>query len=143
LRYLHVLLIAPWLVRVAPAVGVPVTKPVDLRVPNPVSFVVQKLLIHGARKAEKKAQDILYIHDTLELFGASLDHLRTLWLQEVRPEMPRRWGTRAATVARRLFLGRVTDKIRDAARIPEDRELLPAQIQAAGRYGFVELFGRK
>jgi hypothetical protein len=45
-----------------------------------------RLLIHEHRDADKKAQDALYIHDTLELFGASLDKLRTVWEGEVRPD---------------------------------------------------------
>jgi hypothetical protein len=50
----------------------PVEGSVELVVPNPVSFIVQKLLIHKRRDDNKKAQDVLYIHDSLELFGASL-----------------------------------------------------------------------
>src|SRR6267142_5395846 len=72
LRHLDLLLDSPWLVRIGTET-IPVARPVDLVVPNPVSFIVQKLLIHNRRDVDKKAQDILYLHDTLELFGASLD----------------------------------------------------------------------
>lgn len=78
LRHLELLLEAPWKVQIGPDRRVPVEGPVDLIVPNPVSFIVQKLLIQKHRDLGKQAQDMLYIHDTLELFGASLERLRTV-----------------------------------------------------------------
>jgi hypothetical protein len=38
-------------------------------VPNATSFIVQRLLIHSDRPPRKRSQDILYIHDTLELLA--------------------------------------------------------------------------
>ena len=101
--------------------------------------MVQKLLIHSKRPANKKAQDILYIHDTLQLFGASLDTLKSVWPDEVRPKMPARTAKAAMTNAKELF-EEVTDVTRDAARIPADRILRPDDIRAASQYGFAELF---
>lgn len=140
LRHLDVLLLERWRVEVGPATGVPVASKVSLLVPNPVTFIVQKLLIHKLRKPEKKAQDVLYIHDTLELFGGALDELRDVWGGQVRPEMPNRTATRAVTIASALF-GKVTDSIREAARIPQDRELRPELVQALCKYGLDEIFG--
>ena len=74
LRHLDLLLEAPWSVRIGPETKVPVERPADLLVPNPLSFIVQKLLIHKRREAEKKAQDILYIHDNHERLHQSLDY---------------------------------------------------------------------
>jgi len=139
LRHLGLLLEAPWLVPVG-AETMPVTRTVDLLVPNPVSFIVQKVLIHKHRDEKKKAQDVLYIHDALELFGASLDKLRTVWEDEVRPKMPARTATRAMATTTKLFEN-VTDVIRDAARIPQDRRLQPENIRAATQYGLEEIFG--
>jgi len=85
LRYLDVLLITPWTITLGPDTDIPI-KRTDVLVPNPISFMVQKLLIHSKRPAHKKAQDVLYIHDTLQLFGASLDMLSSVWRDEVRPE---------------------------------------------------------
>jgi hypothetical protein len=65
MRYLDLLLVAPWSVRVGSKLDVSVAAEVDVLVPNPTSFIVQKLLIHPARPPHKKAQDLLYIHDTL------------------------------------------------------------------------------
>ena len=118
----------------------PVVAEVDLLVPNPTSFIIQKLLIHSNRQPDKKAQDVLYIHDTLELFGASLGELRRLWVDLVRPAMPAKTARRAATAARDLF-AEVTDTIRGAARIPQDRRLAPENLQAACEYGLGEILG--
>ena len=139
LRHLDLLLEAPWLVRIGPET-MPITRTVDLLVPNPVSFVVQKLLIHKRRDARKKAQDILYIHDTVELFSASLGQLRTVWKDEVRPRIPARTANRAMVLAAELF-DSVTDVIRESARIPQDRRLQPEVVRAATQHGLQELFG--
>jgi hypothetical protein len=140
MRYLDLLLVGPWSVRVGPGLGVPVPADVDLLVPNPTSFVVQKLLIHGDRRGAKKAQDVLYIHDTLELFGASLGELRRLWREVVGPTLAARTAKRAEAMATDLFAD-VTDTIRDAARIPQDRSLAPENIQRACAYGLSEILG--
>jgi hypothetical protein len=99
-------------------VGVPVSNDVELLVPNPVSFIVQKLLIHSDRNSLKKAQDVLYIHDTVELFGPAMDELQGLWANRVRPAMPSKTAARAARIAIELF-HEVTDTIREAARMPK------------------------
>jgi hypothetical protein len=140
LRHLDLLLEGPWKVRVGPETKAPIERPVDLVVPNPVSFIVQKLLIHKRRDADKKAQDVLYIHDTLELFGSSLGKLRTVWEDEVRTKMPKPTAKRAIAVATELFEN-VTDVIRGAARIPQDRRLQPENVRAATHYGLEEIFG--
>jgi len=87
-----------------------------------------------------KAQDILYIHDTLELFGGSLGELRRLWVEEVRPRMAAKTARRAETIAQELF-AEVTDTIREAARIPQDRRLAPENVQRACEYGLGEILG--
>ena len=138
LRHLDLLLDSPWLVHVG-IDTIPVARPVDLFVPNPVSFIVQKLLIHKRRDANKKAQDVLYLHDTLELFGGSLGKIKTVWDGEVRPKIPAKTVNRAIGVANELFEN-VTDTIREAARIPADRELQPENIRAAILYGLDEIF---
>lgn len=140
LRYLDVLLIKPWTVRVGAEKGVPLEAAVELFLPTPTSFMVQKLLIHSGRPADKKAQDLLYIHDTLELFGGSLDELHRLWTEEVRPGIASAWARKAEALAHELF-AEVTDTIREAARIPQDRRLAPADIQRACGYGLAEVLG--
>ena len=41
----------------------------------------------------------------------------------------------------RPWLTHVTDTIREAARIPQDRRLLPEGVRAATQYGLNEVFG--
>jgi hypothetical protein len=142
LRYLDIVLIKPWSVRVGPKRQVPIEADVNLFVPNATSFIVQKLLIHSGRPAAKKAQDVLYIHDTLELFGGSLGELRRLWAEEVRPGIAKPWARKAEALAQELF-AEVTDTIREAARIPQDRRLVPEDVQRACAYGLDEILGKE
>lgn len=140
LRHLDLLLVGPWGVRLTNDVGVPVQAQVDVMVANPVSFIAQKLLIQKHRRPEKKAQDALYIHDTLELFGGQLPALRELWQQEIRPRLHETTARTVETLQRDQF-GAVTDVVRNAARMPQDRVLLPERMQAACTYGLTEIFG--
>ena len=130
LRYLDLLLQRPWSLRAGSEREVPIAADVELFVPNPTSFMVQKLLIHGDRRPQKRAQDILSIHDTLQLFGGSLGELRRLWVAEVRPTLANRTARRAGAIAREVF-AEVSDTIREAARIPRDRRLAPENVQRA------------
>ena len=140
LRHLDLLMVAPWSVRIGPDEEVPFDEPIDILVPNAVTFMVQKLLIHEKRRGNKRAQDVLYIHDTLELFGSALDELRKLWAEDVRPAMPNKTAQRAETTASALF-AQVTDTIREAVRIPVGRSLTPEIIRGACDYGVREVLG--
>ncbi len=71
LRYIELLLQRPWTIEVHEG-----SFSGSIPVANPVTFMVQKLLIHRRRRPEDRAKDILYIHDTLQLFGARLDELK-------------------------------------------------------------------
>jgi hypothetical protein len=130
LRNLEILLVSPWVVRVGPAQGVPLPHAIDLQVANPVSFIAQRLLIQGDRSHAKRAQDVLYIHDVLELFGAGLLTLSALWKDTVRPTLGEKTARRVVARSRKSFSS-VTDVIREAAHIPRDRALLPERVQAA------------
>lgn len=134
LRHLDLLLREPWTVRVP---GEPAA---TIRIANPVMFIAQKLLIAEARQPQKRAQDILYIHDTLDLFGGELDALGTLWHETLRPTMS---GTTAKTVEARAKAAftQVSDDIRTAARIPPDRQLSPERMQQALAQGLGIVFG--
>jgi hypothetical protein len=70
LSYVSLLLREPWTVQVRVADGYPMEVPErGVRIPNPAGYVVQKLLVFKKRDASKRAKDVLYIHDTLDLFG--------------------------------------------------------------------------
>lgn len=138
MRYLELLLVSPWNVRVDPRTSSSISPDLDLFVPNPTSFIAQKLLIHPDRPPRKRAQDILYIHDTLELFGGSLAELRDLWTTSVRPSMAVKTANRVEALARDVF-GRVSDATRDASRIPQDRRPSPEDVQRACEFGLGEI----
>lgn len=101
----------------------------------------QKLLIRGERDSRKQAQDILYIHDTLELFGASLPALRSSWRDVLRGTLSRRHAEAVERVCVDAF-AEVDDAIRRAARLPVDRRLDPESLRAACAYGLGEVFAR-
>ena len=139
LRHLELLLTAPWSIRIGPGTGFPMGDDRDVLIANPISFVVQKLLIHYQRPAQKKAQNLLYIHDTLELFSASLGPLHALWVDELRPSMHVKTAKRAEAISRELF-ALVTDDAREAALIPQDRRLTPDNLRALCALGLEQIF---
>jgi hypothetical protein len=134
IRHLDVLLVDPWVINVGQQVGVPLPNHMDVQVTNPLCFMVQKFLIQSSRPAKKRAQDVLYIFDTIELFGALIEDFSAQWKARVAPALGRQ-----ADEVRRLSaqtFAEVNDMIRDAARIPADRELAPEQIQLTCNYAF-------
>jgi len=140
LRHLDLLLKHAWRVGLGGEAGVPLAPPVEVQISNPVSFIAQKLLIHGRRPPEKQAQDALYIHDTLDLFGRHLEELKAIWLEKIRPALAPRTAREVERLWREQF-GAVSDVIRSAARIPPDRTIAPERMQAACSYGLEEIFG--
>lgn len=130
LRHLEILLVSPWVISVGPAQSVPLPHAIDLQVANPVGFIAQRLLIQDDRPPARRAQDLLYIHDVLELFGAALPTLRELWKAKVRPSLGERTARKVVERSGRSFSS-VTDMIRNAARIPRDRNVSPERLQAA------------
>ena len=141
LRHIDLLLAFPWTVILDAKAGFPVAKPRRVLIANPVSFIAQKLLISEERSPRKRAQDILYIHDTLDLFGSELALLRTLWRGRVRGSVQPRAAARVEAASREQFAA-VNDIIRESARIPQDRALTPERIQMACEHGLEQLFAR-
>jgi hypothetical protein len=140
LRHLDLLLTAPSIVRLGAGEGIPLASPASVRIANPVSFIAQKLLIQKERNAGKQPQDALYIHDTLELFSGALEALKEQWLNQIRPTLPAKTRTKVERLSREQF-STVTDVIRNAVRIPQDRRVAPERMQALCAYGLEEIFG--
>jgi hypothetical protein len=140
LRHLDLLLVHPWSVQLTAELGVPLSSPANVMLSNPVTFIAQKLLIQKHRKAAKKAQDTLYIHDTLELYGGELAALKALWQERVAPTMHAKTARTVVELQKEQF-GAVNDVIRNAARIPQDRVVTAERMQAACAYGLGEIFG--
>lgn len=137
LRFIELLLNDPWTVELSTDdFGLPAPKAV--RVANPMGFLAQKLLIHRKRSADDQAKDILYIHDTLQVFGARLDGLRIEWTDRVRPSLHRNAVKEIETASDWLF-GEMTDVIREAAGIAADRRLRPEGVRECCRYGLQQI----
>jgi hypothetical protein len=113
-------------------------EPTYISVANPVSFIVQKLLIHHLRVGRKKAQDLLYVHDTIELFATKLPALNALWREKIGPSLTQTQRANALERANAVF-DRVTDDIREAVRIPSDRRIDPLEFQQRCKIGLTEL----
>jgi hypothetical protein len=138
LRHLQILLAGPWRITASEGHGIPLMQPVDLLVANPVAFIVQKLLIQDQRSTGKRAQDLLYMHDTLEAFGPALPALKRVWNDDVRPNLTKKMARQVADRSRATF-STVTDDLREAARIPPDRRLSPERMQAFCELALEEL----
>lgn len=75
---------------------------------------------------------MLYIYDTIEIFGTLLDEFNAHWNACVAPAL----GGLADEV-RKLSVqtfASINDSVREAARIPVGRRLSPEQIQATCSY---------
>lgn len=140
IRHLGVLLTDPWLVSVGPMNQVPLDEPVDLQVANPLCFMVQKFLIKKQRTADKHRQDLLYVFDTIQLFGHMLPQFKENWEQVIAPSLE---AGAVKTIAQEISesFSSVTDAIRDVARIPQDRRLDPEEIRATCQYAFQQILG--
>ncbi|UVE69241.1 nucleotidyltransferase domain-containing protein [Burkholderia pyrrocinia] len=142
LRHLEVLLHEPWIVTIPVEESGLGEALADLRIPNPVSFMVQKLLIRDDRNPEKRAQDVLYIHDAMLLFGGAIE-------EDLAPVWMRLEGTLSAAQRKSVdagveaFFTEVSDTIRAAADIPRpDRQMEPEDMLRLCRNGFEALFGK-
>lgn len=70
----------------------------------------------------------LHIHDTIELFGGSLPNLQRVWTDTVRRVIGATTARNVLALSENTF-SRVTDMLRDAARIPQDRGLAPERLR--------------
>ncbi|MBZ5639522.1 MAG: hypothetical protein LAO51_12315 [Acidobacteriia bacterium] len=109
LRHLDLLLTAPWSVSLGPSNGFPFSSAADVRIPNPASYLAQKILIHSKRKPDERAKDVLYIHDTIETFGRSLSEVHREWTGNVKRVLNKK-ATRVVERAAEAMFAEVTDK---------------------------------
>ena len=84
LRYVDLLLTTPIKLTLARNGLIPVEQHAEILVANPLCLIAQKLLIADRRPPEKRAQDVLYVHDTIELFAANLTRLNEHWRASVQ-----------------------------------------------------------
>lgn len=72
LRFVYPLLVRPWTPTGHPVLG-------QVRVANPVTYLFQKLLVNASRLPPKDANDLIYVVDTVDVFGDHLDALQVEW----------------------------------------------------------------
>src|SRR5437667_8785961 len=106
---------------------------------NPTSFLAQRILIHEDRVYKDRAKDLLYIHDTIEVFSESLEELRNIFQTDVAPKLHPRRRAELAGAADKLF-GKVDDTIREASRMAAGRKLSPERLAESSRAGLGEIF---
>jgi hypothetical protein len=139
LRYIEVLMVSPWNVELGKENGYPFSTKRKVRIANPASFLAQKILIHSERNDKDRAKDLLYIHDTIEVFSESLGELQTIHQNDVAPKLhPRRRAEVEGAAGK--FFGKVDDRIREAALMAAGRKLSPERLAETARAGLKEIF---
>ncbi|MFZ6643572.1 GSU2403 family nucleotidyltransferase fold protein [Undibacterium sp. TC4M20W] len=141
IRHLDILLVAPWLITLGPEYGIPLSSTIDIQVANPLCFMVQKFLIQKDRSPTKRAQDLLYIYDTIELFGDLLTEFHESWKDTISPVLGKKLSDNILSLSENTFSG-VNDMIRTAAQIPQNRKLAPEQVQKTCQLAFDIIFDR-
>lgn len=138
IRHLDILLVDPWVVKLH-SENAPLKTSLDIQVANPLAFMVQKFLIQDQRPAKKRAQDILYIFDTIGLFGGQMEAFQKMWKEAVGPALGR--SRDEVLKLNESTFSKVTDDVRNAALIPQDRKLTADEIQSTCQFAFEQIFG--
>jgi hypothetical protein len=142
LRYVEILLAAPWNLTLSSNDGFPLAHEARVQITNPVSFLAQKILIHGRRSRGERAKDILYMHDTIQIFAPRIHDLRAEWTGNIRRELHAN-GVRMVEGSSASLFGKVTDSIRSASRIVQSRNLTPEAIRETCNLGLTRIFKKE
>lgn len=129
LRYLDLLLFRPCEVAAADIAELQMSQSsAVLRIPNPVAFVMQKILIMGEGRAPKDIdKDCHYIYDVAVTFRAAASQLAA-WGAALKAESStwRKWYERFTTVAQdRVFASASARGPVAAARVHRDAGIVP------------------
>jgi len=129
LRYLDLLLVAPWEVTLTAFPGLDAQHgPLTVRIPHPGYFMVQKLLITGERThADRRAKDLAYVYQVASLFRRELPALAA----EVRTAMGGVAGWRA-WLARARRQGEVLFASPNASGVTAAHRILTAELAGQG-----------
>jgi hypothetical protein len=123
LRYIEILLISPWQVELSEENGYALSPKRTVQIANPASFLAQKILIHPQRDYKDRAKDLLYMHDTIEVFSECLDELQKLFWDDVAPKLHARRVAELEAAPAALFR-KVDDTIREASLMAADESSL-------------------
>src|SRR5271154_6607549 len=141
LRYIEILLISPWKVELSEENGYAISPMRSVQIANPASFLAQKILIHEQRDYKDRAKDLLYMHDTVELFSETLDELQKLFRGKVVPNLHPRRLAEIEGAPEKLF-GKVDDTVREAALMAAGRALRPERLAETAKAGLEEIVGK-
>ena len=139
LRHVDFLLAAPWRVDLSASESFHFAEGKAVLIANPVSFLAQKLLVYPKRNRSERAKDILYIHDTLETFGARIADLRTEWSHRIRPGIHSR-SLRIIERAPETLFAAMSDPVRQASRIAQPRTVTPEAVRELCAFGLSRIF---
>ena len=142
LRYIEILLISPWKVALSEKNGYAMSAKRTVQIANPASFLAQKILIHEQRDHKDRAKDLLYMHDTIEVFSEILEELQKLFRSAVALKLHPRRIAELQGAPERLF-GKVDDTIREAARMAAGRKLSPERLAETAQAGLKEVFEKR
>jgi hypothetical protein len=109
-----------------------------VRIPSATAYIAQKVLVRQKRSAEERAKDLLYIHDTIELFGRSLPSLHEEWRNTFRLQLHAK-AVRTIERAGSVIFGRVDDVSREAALMATGRRLSADEILEVCRTGWKKI----
>jgi hypothetical protein len=140
LRHLDVLLVQPWKVALTPTMGFKVSSPTTIQIPNPASYVAQKVLVLGKRHPRSQPKDVLYLHDTFVAFADAMPSIRRAW-EELRPALHPK-HVRTFQSGARALVSKRDDLLRSATRIAADRPRAPTpeMLLLGLRRGFADAF---
>lgn len=142
LRYIGILLVSPWSVALGEESGFPVSPERTVQIANPASFLAQKILIHEQRDHRDKAKDLLYMHDTVEVFSENLEELRHIFRKDIVPHLHPRRLAELEQAGDKLF-GKVDDAIREASLMATGRTLGSERLAETAQAGLKEIFGKE
>jgi Nucleotidyltransferase len=139
LRYIEILMVSPWEIASGKGNGYPFAPTKKILIANPCTFLAQKILIHRERSYKDRAKDLLYMHDTIDVFSEHLGELRRIYSKEVRPQFHARRAMELTAAGDGLF-GKVNDTIREAALMAAGRKLSAEALAETSRAGLKEIF---
>jgi hypothetical protein len=102
-------LISPWQVELSEENGYALSPKRTVQIANPASFLAQKILIHPQRDYKDRAKDLLYMHDTIEVFSECLHELQKLFRDDVAPKLHARSSGTGSRACRSFQEGRRHD----------------------------------
>ena len=103
LDYLDLLLLYPWSVDLKDVPSLAVAESLSINIPNPASYVMQKVLIRSKRgSSAKRAKDCYYIYETSVLFRNALPTV-TDTARQVAAESHPKWCRNFVRLARETF----------------------------------------